>query len=71
MKPPLVSARVLTHPVLSASFIQISPGVHDPEQRRRQLADLAVNAVTAVDYLLTFFTDPSGDTKNLSWGPIR
>jgi hypothetical protein len=60
---------ILTHPVLSASFIQISPDVHDPEQRRRQLADLAVNAVTAVDYLLTFLADPSGDTEEFKLGP--
>ena len=60
---------LLTHPVLSASFIQISPAVHDPEQRRRQLADLAVNVVTAVDYLLNFLTDSSDEVEEFKLRP--
>lgn len=54
---------LLTQPVLAASFIQISPTVNDPEQRRRQLADLAVNVVTAIDYLLNFLPDSSDETE--------
>jgi hypothetical protein len=60
---------LLTQPVLSASFIQISPAVHDPEQRRRQLADLAVNVVTAVDYLLNFLTDSSDEAEEFKLRP--
>lgn len=61
--------RLLTQPVLAASFIQISPTVHDPEQRRRQLADLAVNVVTAVDYLLNFLPDSSDETEEFNLRP--
>jgi len=56
--------RLLSQPVLARSFIHISPAVQDPEQRRRQLADLAVNVVTAVDYLLNFY--PSEETDDLA-----
>jgi hypothetical protein len=61
--------RLLAHPVLADSFIQISPTVQDPERRRRQLADLAVNVVTAVDYLLNFLTDASDEPEDFALRP--
>jgi hypothetical protein len=61
--------RLLTQPVLADSFIQISPAVQDPERRRRQLADLAVNVVTAVDYLLNFLPASSDEPEDFELRP--
>jgi hypothetical protein len=61
--------RLLAQPVLADSFIQISPAVQDPEQRRRQLADLAVNVVTAVDYLLNFLPASSDEPEDFALRP--
>lgn len=45
--------RLLMRPILAHTCIQLAPSVLDPEQRRMDLADLAVDVVTAVDYLLS------------------
>jgi hypothetical protein len=49
--------RRLMHPSLVNSF-QPAPTVLDPELRRMELADLAVDVVTAVDYLLSLLASP-------------
>jgi len=61
--------RLLAHPVLADSFIHISPAVQDPDQRRQQLADLAVNVVTAVDYLLNFLPASSDELEDFKLIP--
>jgi hypothetical protein len=67
--------RLLVRPILASSFIQFSPSVLDPEQRRRQLANHAVDVVTAVDYFLTFIPSSAADDDGLSLvrdvGPAR
>lgn len=55
-------SRLLTRPSSSETFLQFDPSVRDPEQRRMDLADLAVEVVTAVDYLLSL-QDPSVTTS--------
>lgn len=45
--------RMLTRPVSMGTSLQFDPSVADPERRRMELADLAVDVVTAVDYLLS------------------
>lgn len=44
--------RDLTRPSLRDSLLELDPTVPDPELRRRELADLAVDVVAATDYLL-------------------
>jgi hypothetical protein len=48
----LNARRLLMRPLLTDAHLQIAPSVLDPEQRRMELAELAVDVVTAVDYLL-------------------
>ena len=48
--------RLLMRPLFTATFIQFDPSVPDPEFRRMELADLAVDVVTATDYLLSLLT---------------
>lgn len=43
---------MLTDPLLGARVIAVGGTVFDPEGRRLELADLAVDVLTAVDYLL-------------------
>ncbi len=50
--------RLLMRPVLTDPFLQLAPSVLDPENRRMELADLAVDVVTAVDYLLSLLGAP-------------
>lgn len=45
--------RLLMRPVLADAYIKLAPTVLDPERRRIELADLAVDVVTAADYLLS------------------
>jgi len=45
--------RLLMRPVLADAYIKLAPNVLDPERRRMELADLAIDVVTAVDYLLS------------------
>jgi hypothetical protein len=51
--------RLLMRPLLGEAFLQLSPSVLDPERRRMELADLAVDVVTAADYLLTLLGEPT------------
>lgn len=50
--------RLLMRPVLGDACIKLAPSVLDPERRRLELADLAVDVVTAVDYLLSLLGAP-------------
>lgn len=50
--------RLLMRPVLANACIKIAPTVLDPERRRLELADLAVDVVTATDYLLSLLDSP-------------
>lgn len=45
--------RLLTRPSSRDTSLQFDPSILDPERRRMELADLAVDVVTAVDYLLS------------------
>jgi hypothetical protein len=53
----LGARRLLMHPLVMKPFLQLDPTVMDPEKRRMELADLAVDVVTAVDFLLTLMDD--------------
>jgi hypothetical protein len=44
--------RLLTNPLLADAYLRLAPSLLDPERRRMELADLAVDVITAVDYLL-------------------
>jgi len=48
----LNARRLLMRPLITSAHLQLAPSVLDPEQRRMELAELAVDVVTAVDYLL-------------------
>lgn len=50
--------RLLMRPVLGEACIKIAPSVLDPARRRMELADLAVDVVTASDYLLSLLGAP-------------
>jgi hypothetical protein len=50
--------RLLMRPVLGEACIKLAPSVLDPERRRMELADLAVDVVTAADYLLSLLGAP-------------
>ncbi len=51
--------RLLMRPVLTNQFLRLAPTVMDPEIRRMELADLAVDVVTATDYLLSLLGAPA------------
>jgi hypothetical protein len=51
--------RLLMRPLFTATFVQFDPSVPDPESRRMELADLAVDVVTAADYLLSLLGGPA------------
>lgn len=57
--------RLLMQPVFMQTSIQMDPSVADPELRRTELADLAVDVVTASDYLLRLLMEPSVVTPRL------
>jgi hypothetical protein len=56
--------RRLMHPPPLNGF-QPAPTVLDPELRRMELADLAVDVVTAVDYLLSLLASPPASQRLL------
>jgi hypothetical protein len=45
--------RLLTGPLSRDALLALDPSVPDPELQQAELADLAVDVVTAVDYLLS------------------
>jgi hypothetical protein len=55
--------RLLMRPLLGEALLQFSPTVLDPERRRMELADLAVDVVTATNYLLTLLGEPTGTSS--------
>jgi hypothetical protein len=57
--------RLLMRPVLTDKFLQLAPTVLDPEFRRMELADLAVDVVTATDYLLSLLGAPASLSSRL------
>jgi len=57
--------RVLMRPLFTATFVQFDPSVPDPESRRMELADLAVDVVTATDYLLSLLGGPATTSSQL------
>jgi hypothetical protein len=61
----LSARRLLMHPLLLAPFLQLDPSVMDPEKRRMELADLAVDVITAVDFLLVLLGDASAESPRL------
>jgi hypothetical protein len=50
--------KMLIGPVSTDRFLQLAPSVPDPESRRIELADLAVDVITAADYLLSLLETP-------------
>jgi len=44
----------------------MGPSIPDPELRRAQLADLAVDVVTAADYLMRLLSSPSVTASRLA-----
>lgn len=56
--------RLLMRPVIGTACIALAPTVLDPEQRRMELADLAVDVVTATDYLLSLLGAPAGASSS-------
>ncbi len=57
--------RMLTRPLSMDTSLQFDPSVLDPERRRIELADLAVDVVTAVDYLLSLLENPATRSSSL------
>jgi hypothetical protein len=51
--------RLLVNSLLTETSLQMDPSLPDPEQRRSELADLAVDVVTAADYLLSLLVAPA------------
>jgi hypothetical protein len=58
--------RLLTRPLLTQPTLQLDPSLSDPELRRVELADLAVDVVGAIDYLLRLLVDPPAMTSGLA-----
>jgi hypothetical protein len=56
---------LLMRPLLTENVLAIAPTVMDPEQRRMELADLAVDVVTALDYLLGLLGAPAATSPGL------
>ena len=61
----LDARQLLMRPLITDAYLQIAPSVLDPEQRRMELADLAVDVVTAVDYLISLLGRPSTESPKL------
>jgi hypothetical protein len=61
----LTLRRLLIHPPLAGTVLQIDPSAPDPEWRRMELADLAVDVVTATDYLLSLLGGPATTSTQL------
>lgn len=58
--------RLLTDPPDVGTSLQMGPSVPDPEFRRVQLADLAVDVVTAIDYLMRLLSSPAVTASRLT-----
>lgn len=58
--------RLLTHPHVTGTSLQMGPSIPDPELRRAQLADLAVDVVTAADYLMRLLSSPPVTASRLA-----
>jgi hypothetical protein len=51
--------RQLMYPFATGTSLQLDPSVPEPEVRRAELADLAVDVITATDYLLRLLSSPT------------
>jgi hypothetical protein len=58
--------RLLTRPFATGMPPQMDPSVLEPELRRAELADLAVDVVTATDYLIRLLGSPAVTASRLS-----
>ena len=58
--------RLLMRPLISGTSLQMGPSVPDPELRRAELADLAVDVVTAADYLMRLLSSPAVTASRLT-----
>lgn len=57
--------KLLVGPVMADTSLQLAPSVPDPESRRMELADLAVDVITAADYLLSLLETPRSPAPRL------
>lgn len=57
--------RLLMRPLATGTSLQMGPSVPDPELRRAELADLAVDVVTATDYLMRLLSGPAVTASRL------
>ena len=57
--------RLLMYPLLADTYLQLAPSFLDPEQRRMELADLAVDVITAAEYLLSLLGAASARSSQL------
>lgn len=58
--------RLLVRPFTTGTSLQVGPSVPAPELRRAELADLAVDVVTATDYLMRLLSSPAVTASRLS-----
>lgn len=58
--------RLLMRPLVTGTSLQMGPSVPDPELRRAELADLAVDVVTAADYLMRLLGSPAVTASRLT-----
>lgn len=56
---------ILMHPLFSDTSLPMDPSIPGPEARHAKLADLAVDVVTATDYLLKLLVAPPAATSRL------
>ena len=57
--------RLLMNPLLTDAYLQLAPSDPDPEHRRMELTDLAVEIVTATDHLLSLLGVTATPTPQL------
>lgn len=57
--------RMLTRPLPSGTVLQFDPSLLDPGRRRMELTDLAVDVVTAVDYLVSLLGTSAANSSPL------
>jgi hypothetical protein len=62
----LSTRRLLMRPLVTGTSLQMGPSVPDPELRRAELADLAVDVVTAADYLMRLLSSPAVAASRLA-----
>lgn len=58
--------RLLMRPLVTGTSLQMGPSAPDPELRRAVLADLAVDVVTATDYLMRLLSSPAVTASRLA-----